>query len=309
MSQLLFPPSVNALSKQLNANYTNADAIITLSNTTNVQNKPGVVLINRVNSSGEVQPTANWTYIEFTGTSGATLTGCTVISGGQDQALGKVVEFVSDVTQQQRILDALSNVVSATTGALDTTKVVDLTTAQTLTNKTLTSPIINTGISGTAIAAGSDITTGTSNTLIATPKAIKDAGIVALPGAWTSWTPTITVSGGTAPTYGQTFQNYYTQIGKTVFLNMIWYNATGGTAGSGTNGLRFTLPVTASRAQFGGSFSSYEAGGTIDMGLVEVDAQDNAKALFRRQTVSELTGNDQSSAERVIRAYFVYEAA
>lgn len=108
MSQLLFPTTVNAVSKQLNANYTNADTVITLTNTTGVQNKPGVCLINRVDTNGTLQPTANWTYIEFTATSGATLTGCTVISGGQDQALGKVVEFVSDVTQQQRILDTLT---------------------------------------------------------------------------------------------------------------------------------------------------------------------------------------------------------
>jgi hypothetical protein len=37
------------------------------------------------------------------------------------------------------MIDALTNVCLATTGALDTTKVVDLTTAQTLTNKNLTS--------------------------------------------------------------------------------------------------------------------------------------------------------------------------
>lgn len=114
MSQLLYPTTVNAVSKQLNANYTNADAVITLTNTTSIQNKPGVCLINRIDVNGTLQSVANWTYIEFTATSGATLTGCTVISGGQDQALGKVVEFISDVTQQQRILDALALLVDVT---------------------------------------------------------------------------------------------------------------------------------------------------------------------------------------------------
>lgn len=107
MSQLLYPPLVNAPSKQLNANYTAADAVITLTNTTNIQNKPGVCLINRVDTNGTLQATSDWTYIEFTATSGTTLTGCTAIAGDQDQALGKVVEFISDVTQQQRILDCL----------------------------------------------------------------------------------------------------------------------------------------------------------------------------------------------------------
>jgi hypothetical protein len=52
---------------------------------------------------------------------------------------------------------------------------VTLAGAEVLTNKTLTSPVINTGISGTGIAAGSDVTTGTNNVLIVTPKAIGDA--------------------------------------------------------------------------------------------------------------------------------------
>lgn len=143
MSQLLYPTSVNHLSKQLNANYTAADATITLNNTTSIQNKPGVALINRVDTNGTRQPVADWTYIEYTATSGATLTGCTPIDNDQDHATGQVVEFISDVTQQQRILDALANLVDITTGAVDTTKVVTATGTQTLTNKTLTAPVIN----------------------------------------------------------------------------------------------------------------------------------------------------------------------
>jgi len=191
MSQLLYPPSVNNLSKQLNSAYTNGDAVITLTNTTSVQNKPGVIIINRVDINGVRQAVAGWTYIEYTATSGATLTGCSVISGGQNQALGKVVEFVSDVTQQQRILDALANMVVIGTGVVDTTKIVDVSSSQTLTTKTLTSPVINTGFSGTAKAAGSDVTTGTSDTTIVTPKALKDSGVTALDG-WLSDTATWT---------------------------------------------------------------------------------------------------------------------
>jgi hypothetical protein len=152
MAKLLYPPSSNNLAKQLNANYTNGDATITLNNTTGIQNEPGVCLINRIDSNSERQAVASWTYIEFEGTSGATLTGCSVISGGQDQALGKVVEFVSDVTQQQRILDALENIIDPSDLSLDTTKVVTPTGTQTLTNKTLTSPTVTSPtITGTPV--------------------------------------------------------------------------------------------------------------------------------------------------------------
>ena len=57
-------------------------------------------------------------------------------------------------------------------GATTTTGWVDLTTAQTLTNKTLTSPVINTGISGTAIDTDGTLTAN-SDTLLASQKAVK----------------------------------------------------------------------------------------------------------------------------------------
>lgn len=53
-------------------------------------------------------------------------------------------------------------------------------TTDTLTNKTLTSPVINTGFSGTAKASASEVATGTEDAKIVTPKALKDAGIVAV---------------------------------------------------------------------------------------------------------------------------------
>jgi len=48
---------------------------------------------------------------------------------------------------------------------------------ETLTNKTLTSPVINTGFSGSGTASGAEVTTGTADTKIVTPKALGDAGI------------------------------------------------------------------------------------------------------------------------------------
>ncbi len=57
-------------------------------------------------------------------------------------------------------------------GVHDTTKVITHTATQTMTNKTLTAPVINTSISGTAISTGAEVTTGTDDTKIVTPKAI-----------------------------------------------------------------------------------------------------------------------------------------
>lgn len=108
MATLLWPPTTNALQKQLNADYTASDAVITLTNTTGVQNKPGVIVINRIDTNSALQPAASWTYIQYTGTSGATLTGCTAVSGDQDHAIGEVVEFVPDVTWAQAINDVIT---------------------------------------------------------------------------------------------------------------------------------------------------------------------------------------------------------
>jgi len=85
---------------------------------------------------------------------------------------------------------------------------------QTLTNKTLTSPVINTGFSGTAKASGAEINTGTEDAKIVTPKAIADSnlGAIAKASAWTSYTVTptnLTIGSGT-------ITGRYIQIGKLV---------------------------------------------------------------------------------------------
>jgi len=85
---------------------------------------------------------------------------------------------------------------------------------QTLTNKTLTSPVINTNFSGTAKATGADINTGTEDAKIVTPKAIADSnlGAIAKASAWTSYTVTptnLTIGSGT-------IVGKYIQVGKLV---------------------------------------------------------------------------------------------
>lgn len=111
---IYFPPTKNALQKTLDAQLdAGVTASATLSNTTGVQNKAGIMLIDRVDSSGALKPVANWEWISFTGTSGATVTTLTRGLGGstdQVHAVGAIVEFVSDVVAMQSIIDAITGV-------------------------------------------------------------------------------------------------------------------------------------------------------------------------------------------------------
>lgn len=137
---LYFPPQQNALQKTLDAELlTGVIASATLNNVTGLQNKKGIMVIDRIDGNNNLTPNKR-EYISFDGTSGSTVVTLARGLGGstdQDHAVGAIVEFVNDVVQQQAILDGLAQVVT-TAGVLDTTKVVDPATAQSLTNKTIT---------------------------------------------------------------------------------------------------------------------------------------------------------------------------
>jgi hypothetical protein len=70
--------------------------------------------------------------------------------------------------------------------------IVGTTDTQTLTNKTITSPVVNTGFSGTAKATGAEIDTGTEDAKIVTPKAIADSKVVTEDGTQTLSNKTLT---------------------------------------------------------------------------------------------------------------------
>lgn len=184
---LKYPTSKNAVQKTLDAALlTGVTAAVTLNSVVGIQNKAGVFVVDRVDSNGTATPSKR-EYISFTGVSGSTLTTLTRNADGggsdQDHAVGAIVEFVSDVLQEQAIIDGLLETIT-TAGALDTTKVVDLTTAQTLTNKTLTSPKIGTNIKDTN---GNELIT-----LTATGSAVNE---VTLANGATGTGPTLTASG------------------------------------------------------------------------------------------------------------------
>ena len=109
MATLLYPPTDNDLQKQLNANYTVGATTITFNNTTSVQNLPGSIVINRIDTNGGLLPSSGRTYYTYTGTSGATLTGVALADGtDQDHAIGQVVEFVPDISWAQAINDVIT---------------------------------------------------------------------------------------------------------------------------------------------------------------------------------------------------------
>lgn len=175
-TSLKYPTYTNAVQKTLDEDlYAGTTSFLTLNNVTGIQNKVGVCVIDRVDGNGDATPLKR-EYIIYSGVSGKTLTGLTRNADGgstdQDHLKDAIVEFVSDVLQQQAILDALGNLVNIGTGEVDTTKIVDLTTSQTLASKILTSPTVNVSISGTAIDDDGALTAN-SSTKLATQKATK----------------------------------------------------------------------------------------------------------------------------------------
>jgi hypothetical protein len=128
----------NAFSTTLDGNITLSDTSITLTTATGLQS-PGIIVIDRIDNNGNATPTVR-EYVSYTGISTNTLTGCSRGLGGssaQSHSSAAIVEEVLSVDHWNDLLSALLNVLTSA-GALDTTKVADLATAQTLTNKTIT---------------------------------------------------------------------------------------------------------------------------------------------------------------------------
>jgi len=167
MGALLSPTSDNFVQKTLGAQLLAGATTVTLNNTTNIPNLPGAFIVDRIDTNSVETPSTR-EVITYTGVSGSTLTGLArnADGSGSDQAhaINAIVEFGPDVLWAQSVYDAITKVVVASTGLLDTTKVVDLATAQTLTTKTLTSPTVNTPTIGTSIIVNDVYNMGTTLT-------------------------------------------------------------------------------------------------------------------------------------------------
>lgn len=148
---LLYPPDQNAVQRELGAQLLNTAGngdTLTLDASTGMQNKPGVLVINRIDSN-EVETPDSREYIEYSAISGTSVTIETRNVDGsgavRTHSVGSVVEFIPSVTWAERINAALLNIIDATD--VDTLKstIVTTTGTQTLSNKT----VANATLSGT----------------------------------------------------------------------------------------------------------------------------------------------------------------
>lgn len=127
----------NSSSTTLSAGISNTDTSAPLTSDTNFNAKSGagMILMAEGESSEELA--------YATALAGGSLT-IPVANRGLEsttaatQASASTVKGILTAGMWNDLIDAVTNVCLATTGALDTSKVVDLTTAQTLTNKTIT---------------------------------------------------------------------------------------------------------------------------------------------------------------------------
>lgn len=163
--------SINAFNTTLNGNVTAGDSSITLTSVTGLDTGGGVLVIDRQDANNVNTPTVR-EYISYTAISSMTLTGVSRGLGGstaQAHNSNAKVEECFSISHWNDFLTAILNILTAA-GALDTTKVVDLTTAQTLTNKNLTAPTITGTIAGTPTITGPTITGPTiTGTIAGTP--------------------------------------------------------------------------------------------------------------------------------------------
>lgn len=120
---------------------------------------------------------------------------------------------------------------------------------------------------------------------------------------WLTWTPILSVSGGTAPTYTATFQNRYKMARDTLYFDCSWDNASGGTAGNGTGDIAITAPFAnnlfvANRSYVGSGFVFEESGTTNGFSCFHGSSA-SAFTLYL-YTGTSVKGNDQSSTVRFI---------
>ena len=164
MAKLLAAPTKNAVQKtlaaQLLSTATTGDPI-TFDDVDGIPNLPGVLVINRVNTSGTATPSSR-EYIEYSGTSGSTVLITTRNVDGSNSALthpvGSIVEFIPDVVWSDRIYDTLGLIVNPA-------DISSLKANIALTTPTLTSPVLNTGVSGTAILDDDTMATASATTI------------------------------------------------------------------------------------------------------------------------------------------------
>lgn len=156
-SDFYYPPTKNAVQKtlaaQLLSTATTGDAI-TFDDVDGIPNKPGVLVINRVDSNGTATASSR-EYISYSGTSGNTVLIETRNVDGSASAkthsVGSITEFIPDIVWANRLIDQ-ALVEHGQDGTHDATKVAMLAGTQTFTgNKTFSGTVAFSGtVSGVA---------------------------------------------------------------------------------------------------------------------------------------------------------------
>lgn len=233
---LYAPPTKNALQKTLSSQLLSGNtASAALSDTVGLQNLPGIMVIDRVDSNGADTATKR-EFIAYTGISGSNVTGLTrnVDSGStdQDHAIGAIVEFVPDVVWAQSMYDSMVAFIDPSTMDLNTNIVqVDnfstyfgdyLATTATLSAKTLVKPTVSASVQNLATASdGATITfdlstsnvhtvvLGGARTLALSNVTVGQSFVIRLVqdgtgGRTVTWFSTIKWANGTTPTLTST---------------------------------------------------------------------------------------------------------
>jgi len=161
---IYYPPLDNGLQKTLDSDLsTGVTASLTLNNANRIQNKPGVLVIDRIDTNGALKLAADREYIGYTGVSGSTLTGLSRGLGGstdQDHSVGAVIEFVPDAVVHQMIADGLASLLDASDVSAVKTGLV------------LPSPVLNGSITGTGVKDEDDMASN-SATAVPTQQSVK----------------------------------------------------------------------------------------------------------------------------------------
>lgn len=174
----------NSASTTLASSVSDSATSATLTSSTNFQAKSGAGMV----ILDEGQSTEELAY--STGLAGSDITiplANRGLEGGSPQAHSSTatVKGIFSALMWNDMIDSLTNAFVASSGALDTTKVVDLTTAQTLTNKTITSPKVGTAINDT-----------NGNEIIKTPATASAVNEITVTNAATGNGPTVSATGG-----------------------------------------------------------------------------------------------------------------
>jgi hypothetical protein len=139
---------------------------------------------------------------------------------------------------------------------------------------------------------------------------------------WTTWSPTWSSPSGTPPTYTDVYSCRYKVIGKICYWKIFAHNQTGGTAGNGTNGLQFTLPLAPANSYssityyigsvMGRGYSYNDTGATFLSIYAAYSASTQTCTLFKITSdvaLGQLRPNDQNATIREIVLDGWYEVA